>query len=122
MVGESPKNFSIIDRGLTVEGTVSCKGQLVIKGAVKGTLDGEIVVIAEGGAAYADTRVVSITIGGKFDGKIDASEEVIILSTGRCCGIVECKNLVVEAGGILNAEVGCRRVQKTEAAKTPVRA
>ena len=37
----------------------------------------------------------------------NTSEELIILSTGNCAGKVVCKNLVVEAGGILNAEVTC---------------
>ncbi|MEW6671397.1 MAG: polymer-forming cytoskeletal protein [Thermodesulfobacteriota bacterium] len=116
-MGDKSKNFSIIDKGLTVEGTVSCKGQLVIKGTVKGTLEGEIVVIAEDGAAYADTKVASMTIGGNFEGKVSASEELIILSTGKCSGTVICKNLVVEAGGILNAEVSCKQFQKTDASQ-----
>ena len=121
-MGDKSKNFSIIDKGLTVEGTVSCKGQLVIKGTVKGTLDGEIVVIAEDGAAYTESKVASMTIGGIFEGKVEASEELIILATGKCSGTVICKNLVVEAGGILNAEVSCKQFQKTEASKASVSA
>jgi len=121
-VGDKSKNFSIIDKGLTVDGTVSCKGQLVIKGTLKGTLVGEIVVIAEDGAAYTDMKVTSITIGGIFEGKVSASEELIILSTGKCSGTVTCKNLVVESGGILNAEVSCKQFQKAEAAKATVSA
>jgi cytoskeletal protein CcmA (bactofilin family) len=111
IVGDKSKNFSIIDKGLTVEGTISCKGQLVVKGTVKGTLDGEIVVIAEEGAAYADSKVDRMTIGGIFEGKLAASEELIILATGKCSGTVMCKNLVVEAGGILNAEVSCKETK-----------
>jgi len=121
-VGDKSKNFSIIDKGLTVEGTVSCKGQIVIKGTLKGTLDGEIVVIAEDGAAYTDAKVASMTIGGIFEGKVAASEELIILSTGKCSGTVICKNLVVEAGGILNAEVSCKQFQKADASKATVSA
>ena len=121
-MGDKTKNFSIIDKGLTVEGTVSCKGQLVIKGTLKGTLDGETVVIAEEGAAYTDTKVVSMTIGGIFEGKVASSEELIILSTGKCSGTVICKNLVVESGGILNAEVSCKQIQKAGASKATVSA
>jgi cytoskeletal protein CcmA (bactofilin family) len=119
-VGDKSKNFSIIDKGLTVEGKVSCNGQLVIKGTVKGTLDGEIIVIAEDGVAYADAKVTSMTIGGKFEGKVVASEELIILSTGKCSGTVICNNLVVESGGNLNAEVSCKQFQKVDAPKTAV--
>ena len=43
------KDFSIIDKGLTVDGTISSKGKLLIKGTVKGTLLGENVIIAKEG-------------------------------------------------------------------------
>lgn len=109
---DKSKNFSIVDKGLVVDGTVSCKGKLIIKGTVKGKLEGETVIIAEEGAAYAETAVRSMTIGGKFEGHIQASNELIILSSGVCSGKVVCKNLVVEAGGILNAEVKCTNFQE----------
>lgn len=119
IVADTSKNFSIIDKGLTVEGTVSCNGQLVIKGTVRGTLEGEVVVISEEGAAYAHAKVASMTIGGIFEGKVNASEELVVLSTGKCSGTVVCKNLVVEAGGVLNAEVNCQQFQKAAPPKAP---
>ncbi len=107
------KDFSIIDRELTVDGTVSTSGRLIVKGVVKGTLVGENVVIAEEGAVYADAKVASITIGGTFEGEIRSSKELIVLSTGSCKGKIVCKDFVVEAGGILNAQVTC--ITATEA-------
>ena len=101
------KDFSIIDKNLTVDGTLNTTGRLIIKGTVKGSLVGEMVIIAEEGAVHADTRVASMTIGGTFEGEIQASRELVILSTGKCSGKVVCKDFVVEAGGILNAEVSC---------------
>lgn len=101
------KDFSIIDKELTVDGTISSKGKLVIKGVVKGTLIGETVIIAEEGKVFADTKASSMTIGGTFEGEIRASRELIILSTGNCSGKVVCKDFVVEAGGVLNAQVNC---------------
>ena len=101
------KDFSIIDRALTVDGTLTTRGRLVVKGTVKGTLEGDTVVIAKEGSVYADTKVASLTIGGTFEGEIHASKELIILSTGNCSGRVECKDFVVEAGGVLNAQVTC---------------
>ncbi len=101
------KDFSIIDKELTVDGTISSKGKLVIKGVVKGTLIGETVIIAEEGKVFADTKASSMTIGGTFEGEIRASKELIILSTGNCSGKVVCKDFVVEAGGVLNAQVNC---------------
>lgn len=111
------QDFSIIDKELTVDGTVSTKGKLVIKGVVKGTLVGENVVIAAEGAVYADTKVNSMTIGGTFEGEVRASNELIILSTGNCSGKVVCKDFSVEAGGILNAQVSCIRAQDSKSKK-----
>ena len=101
------EHISIIDSGLTIDGSISCKGKLIIKGTVKGTLEGESVVIADEGGLYAEASVESVTVGGVFEGSIQASKELIVLASGKCSGRVVCKDLVVEAGGVLNAEVTC---------------
>lgn len=118
------KNLSIIDRDLVVDGNISSTGRLVIKGTVKGEIKGETVVIAEEGAVYCDAKVVGITIGGTFEGEIEASEELVVLATGYCAGKVVCKDLIVESGGVLNADVTCKTskqpkqtVEKTSTAK-----
>lgn len=103
------RNLSIIDKELKIEGSISSSGKLIIKGQVTGTIEGDAVIIAEDGEVNSSaTRVSSITIGGKFQGEVTASKELIILSTGTCAGKVECKDLIVENGGILNAEVSCK--------------
>lgn len=110
---EGYKTFSIIDEGYTVEGAVTGKGRLVIKGIVKGSLAGDNVVIAEEGAVYAEARATVMTIGGVFDGQVEVEKELVILPTGKCSGQVICNDLVVEAGGILNAAVTCKTSGKS---------
>jgi cytoskeletal protein CcmA (bactofilin family) len=107
MVKNESKEFSLIDKELTIDGTVSTSGRLIIKGVVKGTLAGKDVVIAEEGAVYADAEVESVTIAGIFEGQIKGSKELRILSSGNCKGEIVCKDFSVEAGGILNAQVTC---------------
>jgi cytoskeletal protein CcmA (bactofilin family) len=108
-VKNKSKDFSIIDKELTVEGTVSTKGKLVIKGKVKGTLIGDTVIIAKEGVVQADTKASTMTIGGTFEGNVHVADELIILATGNCSGRIVCKDFVVEAGGIINADVTCIR-------------
>ena len=110
MVRIKAKNISIIDEGTIVDGTFSWKGKLVIKGTVKGTLSGDVITIAKEGAVYADVKAASLTIGGIFEGDIGEADELIILSTGNCSGKTSCKELIVEAGGMLNAEVTCTKI------------
>jgi len=102
------KNISIVDRGLTIEGSVSCSGQLIVKGVVQGTLKGDDVVIAEDGAVHADATVAVMTVGGHFDGTLRVMQKLMILSTGHCQGKIVCKDLTVEPGGILNGEIECK--------------
>jgi cytoskeletal protein CcmA (bactofilin family) len=104
-VNNISKDFSIIDKELTVDGTIHTRGRLIIKGVVKGSVIGENVVIAEEGSVYADVKVASMTIGGTFEGEIRALRELIILATGKCSGKIICKDLVVETGAVLNAQV-----------------
>ncbi|MCK5543232.1 MAG: polymer-forming cytoskeletal protein [Desulfobacterales bacterium] len=102
------KNLSIIDKELTIDGSISSSGKLIIKGKVRGEIKGDVIVIAEDGEVESNSAIVaSMTVGGKFTGDVIASKELIILSTGSCSGKVECKDLIVENGGVLNAEVSC---------------
>ena len=110
---KNSKNLSIIDKELKIEGSISSSGKLIIKGQVTGTIEGDVVIIAEDGQVNSSsTKVSSITIGGNFKGEVIASKELIILSTGTCTGKVECRDLIVENGGILNAEVTCKTTSK----------
>jgi cytoskeletal protein CcmA (bactofilin family) len=106
-VKDDQKKFSIIDEGFTVDGTVTGKGRLVIKGTVKGAVTGDNVVIAEEGSVFAEAKANVMTIGGTFEGQVEVDKELIVLTTGKCSGQVKCKDLVVEAGGKLNASVTC---------------
>ena len=117
---KNAKNLSIIDKELKIEGSISSTGKLIIKGQINGTIEGDVVIIAEDGQVHSSaTKVSSITIGGNFQGEVSASKELIILATGRCAGKVECKDLIVENGGILNAEVSCKTSSKLSAGKDP---
>lgn len=115
------KNLSIIDRELKIEGSISSNGTLIIKGQVTGTIEGDVVIIAEGGRVNSSaSKVSSITIGGNFQGDLNASKELIVLSTGICSGKVMCKDLIVENGGILNADVSCKTTDSLLAEKDPL--
>ncbi len=99
------KSVSIIDEELKVEGTISCDGKLIIKGTLEGTLLGDEVIIAKEGVVTADARVKRIAINGIFKGELNATHELAILANGNCSGKVICKDLIIESGGVLNAEV-----------------
>lgn len=101
------KEFSIIDKEMSIEGMVIGKGSLVINGTVNGSLKGDTITISEDGRVFSETKAAFLTIGGLFDGKADISGTLVLLSTGKCSGEICCGDLVVEAGATLNAKVTC---------------
>ena len=105
MSQKAETEVSIIDAQLCVDGKLSTKGRLVVKGEVRGTVEGETLIIAREGRVFADVKVSTMTIGGHFEGAVVVTELLIILSTGNCSGTVICKDFMVEAGGVLNADV-----------------
>jgi cytoskeletal protein CcmA (bactofilin family) len=107
-------DFSLIDKSLTVDGTIHCKGKLIVNGTLKGKIFGENVIIAEGGTVCADIIATSVSVGGKFEGSIRKTKEVVILSTGVCSGSIQCDSLVLDPGGTLNAEVECLKKDTNE--------
>ena len=107
------KKLSIVEKGLTIDGSVTFKGELIIHGTVKGTLVGDHVVIGEGGVVAADTRADFITIGGVFRGRLTVSGKFVLLSTGSCSGMVACQDMELKSGGILNGEIRCRQMAGT---------
>ena len=106
-MGDKRSDISIIDEGLKINGVFSYKGRLIVNGMIEGTITGENLVIAEGGVVVANVNVHSVSVGGKFEGELTASNEVVILPTGICSGKFLCKSLVVEAGGLINGDVKC---------------
>lgn len=109
---DKSKTLSIIEKGMLVEGMVNGKGRLVINGTVNGSLKGDTIIISEQGRVFAEAEADAMTIGGIFDGKAQTKNTLEILSTGKCSGEIQCKDLVVEAGAVLNAKVVCRSVDE----------
>ena len=105
---DSENQFSMIDKGMTVDGSILGKGNLVVKGSVKGTLSSESIVVSEEGTVAADVHAQSMTVGGSFEGRVETTGQLLILATGSCSGEIVCGDLVVEAGGRLNARVTCK--------------
>ena len=98
---------SIINKDQTFEGKISSRGKLIIHGTVSGKIVVDILEIYEEGVVDADIKATDITISGTFRGESRAFNEINIRSTGNYTGKIICRNLVVEAGGVLNAEVTC---------------
>ncbi len=101
------KKRSIVEKGLTLDGLISFKGRLTVNGTVKGSLEGDHIVIAEEGAVLAETRASSMTIAGVFRGQLTISGKLVLLSTANCSGNIACREMELLPGGVLNGKINC---------------
>jgi cytoskeletal protein CcmA (bactofilin family) len=82
-------------------------GLLRIDGDFTGSIKTEgKVLIGKSGRAEAVVHAGTVVIGGVLKGNINASEKVVILSTGMLIGNVTSPRLLVEDGVIINGYCG----------------
>ena len=99
------EQLSIIDKDLTIKGTLQFKGKIIIAGTVHGDIHGEHALTVKGSNIHADVKIDEMTIGGFFQGNIIAYKQLRILRTGNVSGNIFCNTLIIEPGGILNGRV-----------------
>ena len=92
-------DITIISNGVKVEGKIFSDGSIRIEGNILGDIDSNgNVTIGELGEVFGKVNGISITIGGKVQGTINAKEKLILESKADLKGDVYTKILVVEAG------------------------
>ncbi len=99
------KDVSIINKGCKLNGTLDFKGYLIVAGMVEGVLNAESVVTEEGSTIKADVTSENLTIAGTFEGNISVTGILTLLGTSNVRASIQCGNLVVEEGGILNGRI-----------------
>ena len=97
----------MIEKSLTLDGSVSFSGELIVEGTIQGRLEGDHVIIAEGGRIQAETTVANMTISGVFNGKLTVKNKLKLVSGASCSGTIACRDLEMEAGSILDGDIRC---------------
>lgn len=93
---------SLIGDGITIEGSVVSKGQVVIAGTVRGWVAAHEVVILPGGCVEGQAEAGRMEIGGSFMGCLIAGS-VRVTSSGALQGDVLTSMIAVEEGGVFEA-------------------
>ena len=83
-----------------IKGTIKFDGPMRIDGKVDGQIitDSGDLVIGETGTVNADINTKSAIIEGRVDGKITASNKVVLKQKAHLIGDLQAKTLVVEEG------------------------
>jgi cytoskeletal protein CcmA (bactofilin family) len=109
--------LNIIGAGTTVEGTISCDGDIRIEGHVKGTVNSKAkIVIGSTGSVEGDLYCDNADISGKIFGSVEAKELVFLKSAAYLEGDITTTKFVVETGAKFNGNcrMGVKEIKPTE--------
>lgn len=99
-------HINIIGKGITIRGSLTGAGDLVIEGRVEGQIALKNHLTIEGsGQVEADIRADELTINGTASGNIDASTKVSINQTAKVNGDIKAVRVVIEDGAVFNGSI-----------------
>jgi cytoskeletal protein CcmA (bactofilin family) len=111
-VSASSPIATAMPRAFSVVGDVAASEDLLVEGAVSGTIDmpGFALTIAAG--ARVDARVLArdVTILGEFSGRITATEIIDVREGARVIGEIVAPKVSLAEGAEIQARVETRRV------------
>ena len=97
---------SIVGAGLIIEGEFTSQEEVVVEGAVRGTLSTEDAVsVAPDGVVEADVRASSVAVAGQVTGNVTAGDRVDIQVGGRLIGDVKASRLTIADGASFRGNV-----------------
>ena len=94
---DSSNSVSVISDEITISGTVSSSGNLVVNGNVEGDITCESLKIGQTGNVNGTVKAEFCYLAGKLEGKLTA-RQVSISSTGNLNGRLSYGKLEVESG------------------------
>ena len=109
--------LNIIGAGTTVEGTITCDGDVRIEGHVKGTVNSKAkIVIGSSGSVEGDLYCDNADISGKIFGSVEAHELVFLKASAYLEGDITTTKFVVETGAKFNGNcrMGVKEIKPTE--------
>lgn len=94
---------TIIARDLIVEGQVNSGGLIEIEGTIRGTINGNSVVLREEGVIEGLVYAEFLNIRGRFEGSIKA-KNISVSSKAKIIGDIEYDSLAVEDGASIDGQ------------------
>ncbi len=99
--------ITCIGEAISIEGSISGRGDLIIQGNLKGTIDlgGQQFTVGTKGSVQADIKAEKVTISGKMKGNVTARGKVEITKTADFEGEIRAKRISVEDGAYMKAVI-----------------
>jgi cytoskeletal protein CcmA (bactofilin family) len=98
-------NIAYIGAGVTVKGEISAPDVIVVDGTVEGDVTARSIRIGLSGAVKGNVVSNDAEVHGTLSETVDVKQCLLVRSTGRVEGNVNCGDLQIEKGAVLAASV-----------------
>lgn len=104
-------DFAHIGRSVMVKGELSGSEDLFIDGQVEGTIElrGNNLTIGPHGQVKANVNAKDVTVQGKLEGNIQASERAELKKTAVAVGDIVTQRVAIEEGAFFKGKVEVQR-------------
>ncbi|MGY9017724.1 MAG: bactofilin family protein [Alphaproteobacteria bacterium] len=97
-------HHSFISDDLEINGNITGKDYIDFNGKITGTLRSNKIDIRENGIVNGEIHAENVICAGEVDGEIKA-DDLYIRSTAKIKGVIKYKNIDIQAGAIITAEL-----------------
>ena len=107
---------TVIGKQIIIEGTVQGKEDLLIEGAVKGSIElkEHHLTVGINGQVESDIQARNVTIKGNLSGNVNALDKVSISKEAEFSGEIHAKSISIEDGAYLKAVVELEKESKNK--------
>ncbi len=100
------KSIDIVGKDIVIKGELQGEQDLIIEGKVEGAISlKKHLIVDKTGSISADAQVENITVKGRVNGNIVASDKVEISTEAKVSGDIKTPRLVIEDGAKYNGLV-----------------
>ena len=91
--------------GVQMEGAIRYFENLIILGSSEGELEGENLIIGEGGWLKGTATIRNMEVVGHFQGSADVAGHILLRSSGTVEGTISYASIEIEKGGQISGEM-----------------
>lgn len=103
MQGEAGEWSGFLDQGVRVEGKLELPGTFRIDSHLRGSItSGEMLILGENSTVEGEIDANTVTIAGRFDGRIQARDRVEIHASAVVTAEIQTPCLVIEPGAMVD--------------------
>lgn len=97
---------TILADDLRINGTMTFKSSLMIKGSLEGEIISEgLLIVGPTAKVNAKITTKNLVSHGEIEGDVTASEQVVLKETAVQTGNITTQNIIVESGSIFNGSI-----------------